>query len=140
MAGRGGQEEEDDAKFIKMIERVYGSGFRLELAMRVFGLTHVQDTRVGNAMMRGISGGEKRRLTTAESMVGGKVSSPSFRLPPTGPLPPNLSRVAKFALSCVRCAARGVQCVARHGPDDLVMVGDGRGANASTHMDGAGLM
>lgn len=56
-----------------MIERVYGSGFRLELAMRVFGLTHSQDTRVGNAMMRGISGGEKRRLTTAESMVGGKV-------------------------------------------------------------------
>eukprot|EP00884_Botryococcus_braunii_P019076 jgi/Botrbrau1/5852/Bobra.0366s0033.1 len=54
------------------MQNVYGSGFRLELAMRVFGLTHSQDTRVGSAMMRGISGGERRRLTTAESMVGGK--------------------------------------------------------------------
>ena len=38
--------------------------------MEVFGLTRVADTLVGDAMLRGISGGERRRVTTAEMLVG----------------------------------------------------------------------
>lgn len=40
------------------------------LVMKVTGMAHTADTMVGDAMHRGISGGEKRRATTAEVLVG----------------------------------------------------------------------
>lgn len=43
-----------------------------ELIMRVLGLEVCSETVVGNDMLRGISGGQKRRVTTAEMIVGPK--------------------------------------------------------------------
>eukprot|EP00898_Chlorokybus_atmophyticus_P004211 jgi/Chlat1/4791/Chrsp31S04779 len=40
--------------------------------MKIFGIDFVADTPVGNEMIRGISGGQKRRVTTAEMVVGPK--------------------------------------------------------------------
>jgi hypothetical protein len=41
-----------------------------EYMIQVFGLSAAGDTLVGDAMLRGVSGGEKRRVTAAEMMVG----------------------------------------------------------------------
>ncbi|KAJ8612589.1 hypothetical protein CTAYLR_009793 [Chrysophaeum taylorii] len=43
---------------------------RSQLVMRVFGIEHVQDTIIGNASLRGISGGQRRRVTLAEMLMG----------------------------------------------------------------------
>ena len=37
--------------------------------MRVLGLYHVRDSIVGDALLRGVSGGEKRRVSIAEKMA-----------------------------------------------------------------------
>ena len=39
-----------------------------EALMRIFGLEHARDTVVGDAALRGISGGEKKRVSLAEVM------------------------------------------------------------------------
>ena len=39
-----------------------------ESLMRIFGLEHARDTVVGDASLRGISGGEKKRVSLAEAM------------------------------------------------------------------------
>ena len=41
-----------------------------ELILRILGLEHAANTVVGNEMLRGISGGQKKRLTTGEIIVG----------------------------------------------------------------------
>ena len=41
-----------------------------EYILRVLGLDYVADTVVGGAMLRGISGGQKKRVTTGEMIVG----------------------------------------------------------------------
>lgn len=41
-----------------------------ELALKLLRLEHASGTVVGNAMLRGISGGERKRLTTGEIIVG----------------------------------------------------------------------
>jgi hypothetical protein len=46
------------------------SGVRVELVMKLMGLFHARGTLVGNEINRGISGGEKKRLTTAEQVGG----------------------------------------------------------------------
>ena len=39
-----------------------------EALMRIFGLEHARNTVVGDAALRGISGGEKKRVSIAEAM------------------------------------------------------------------------
>ena len=41
-----------------------------EYALRVLGLDYIADTFVGGPMLRGVSGGQKKRLTTGEMLVG----------------------------------------------------------------------
>jgi ABC-type multidrug transport system ATPase subunit len=42
--------------------------------MQILGLTHRADTIVGNAMMRGVSGGEKKRVTVTFAVYGECIS------------------------------------------------------------------
>ena len=42
---------------------------RVELLLRVLGLTNCADTIVGNDVIRGVSGGEKRRVSIGEQLV-----------------------------------------------------------------------
>ena len=50
---------------------------KLEMLLRTMGLSRVADTKVGNALIRGISGGERKRVTSAEMLVGPKVCAPA---------------------------------------------------------------
>jgi len=40
--------------------------------MKALGVFHVRDTVVGNELLRGISGGQRKRVTIGEMMVGPK--------------------------------------------------------------------
>jgi hypothetical protein len=53
-------------------EAVQGKRFSVvaEYVLRVLGLDYIADTFVGGPMLRGISGGQKKRLTTGEMLVG----------------------------------------------------------------------
>jgi ABC-type multidrug transport system ATPase subunit len=37
--------------------------------LHVLNLTHAADTVIGDAMLRGVSGGERRRVTSGEMLV-----------------------------------------------------------------------
>lgn len=41
------------------------------VSMATFGITHTKNTRVGNDFVRGVSGGERKRVTIAEASLGG---------------------------------------------------------------------
>ena len=41
-----------------------------DVIMAVFGLSHTYDTRVGNDFIRGVSGGERKRVSIAEAALG----------------------------------------------------------------------
>lgn len=41
----------------------------VSVLMTVFGLTHAANTQVGDAAIRGISGGEKKRVSIAEALA-----------------------------------------------------------------------
>ncbi|DAZ97150.1 TPA: hypothetical protein N0F65_004764 [Lagenidium giganteum] len=47
----------------------------VDLVLRQLGLTHCQDTVVGDAMLRGVSGGERKRVTTGEMEFGMKYAT-----------------------------------------------------------------
>ena len=57
----------------RLPDRLPNSAIRLrvKIVMKLLGLSHVADTVVGDAMTRGISGGEKRRLGFGLEMVAG---------------------------------------------------------------------
>jgi ABC-type multidrug transport system ATPase subunit/ABC-type multidrug transport system permease subunit len=55
-----------DAEMPLIIKRL-----RAELAMKMLGIAHVADSVVGDGNIRGISGGEKRRLSIALEIVAG---------------------------------------------------------------------
>lgn len=41
-----------------------------DVVMTVFGLSHTIDTKVGNDFIRGVSGGERKRVSIAEACLG----------------------------------------------------------------------
>ena len=47
------------------------SRFMRDVIMAVFGISHTINTRVGNAFVRGVSGGERKRVTIAEAALSG---------------------------------------------------------------------
>lgn len=47
---------------------------REDIVLQLMGLTHVKDTVVGDALLRGVSGGEKRRVSIAIELVKGSVT------------------------------------------------------------------
>ena len=42
-----------------------------DVIMATFGISHTKDTRVGNDFIRGVSGGERKRVTIAEAALSG---------------------------------------------------------------------
>ena len=51
---------------IKTVTREVFSKHLAEVMMRIFGLTHTRNTKVGNDTVRGVSGGERKRVSIAE--------------------------------------------------------------------------
>ncbi|KAG0601370.1 hypothetical protein M758_11G105200 [Ceratodon purpureus] len=51
-------------------DEIGGVNLPLELTLHLLGLRGVSDTIVGNAAVRGVSGGERHRVTTAEMVSG----------------------------------------------------------------------
>ena len=49
-------------EFVKFVARV---------VMAVVGLSHTYNTKVGNDFIRGVSGGERKRVSIAEMMLAG---------------------------------------------------------------------
>ena len=41
------------------------------VVMTIFGLSHTRNTKVGNDFIRGVSGGERKRVSIAEMMLAG---------------------------------------------------------------------
>ncbi|KXZ49969.1 hypothetical protein GPECTOR_18g126 [Gonium pectorale] len=63
----------DDADLEAMVQLARGPHADLlivEIFARMLGIDHVMDTAVGNEMLKGISGGQKRRVTCGEMAVG----------------------------------------------------------------------
>ncbi|KAI9919868.1 hypothetical protein PsorP6_015825 [Peronosclerospora sorghi] len=48
------------------------AALRTELFLHILGLENCADTVVGNALLRGVSGGERKRVTVGEVLVGGQ--------------------------------------------------------------------
>ena len=54
--------------------QVWRTEVRLEILLRTLGLSNAADTLIGDAVVRGVSGGERKRVTSAEMLVGPKAS------------------------------------------------------------------
>ena len=69
----GLQDDTDEAEFESLLEEISGTGVKTEIIIRLLGIQNCVDTVVGNAYLRGVSGGERKRVTSAEMLVGPKV-------------------------------------------------------------------
>jgi ATP-binding cassette subfamily G (WHITE) protein 2 (PDR) len=56
---------------VKGISRSDFSKHIAEVSMNLFGLTHTRNTKVGNDFVRGVSGGERKRVSIAEMALAG---------------------------------------------------------------------
>ena len=54
---------------VRMNDKGTSMNGKVGLTLEGLGLTHVQDTFVGNEQIRGVSGGQRRRVTLGEMMV-----------------------------------------------------------------------
>jgi ABC-type multidrug transport system ATPase subunit len=59
-----------DEEFAAAMSEVVGKRLAPYITIRIMGLAHTAQTQVGSSEVRGISGGERKRLTTAEILVG----------------------------------------------------------------------
>lgn len=57
----------------KSVPRKAYSKHMAEVAMAVFGLTHTRNTKVGDEYIRGVSGGERKRVSIAELALAGSM-------------------------------------------------------------------
>lgn len=57
-------------RFPGVTRRQYAEHMR-DVIMAVFGLSHTVNTKVGNDFVRGVSGGERKRVSIAEAALGG---------------------------------------------------------------------
>ena len=60
----------DEQAFLELLEKAVLSGAKPFIILNILGLGNVLDTFVGDENLRGVSGGEKKRVTSAEVMVG----------------------------------------------------------------------
>jgi ATP-binding cassette subfamily G (WHITE) protein 2 (PDR) len=56
---------------MKGMSRVEFSKHVTEVVMAVFDLSHAHNTKVGDDFVRGVSGGERKRVSIAEMVVAG---------------------------------------------------------------------
>ncbi|KAL3233195.1 Uncharacterized protein RNJ44_05111 [Nakaseomyces bracarensis] len=56
---------------IKGVDRESWAKHLTEVAMATFGLSHTRNTKVGNDLVRGVSGGERKRVSIAEVSICG---------------------------------------------------------------------
>ncbi|KAF4956487.1 hypothetical protein FSARC_11549 [Fusarium sarcochroum] len=56
---------------IRGMSRQEFSGYISRVVMATYGLTHAADTKVGNDFIRGVSGGERKRVSIAEMTLSG---------------------------------------------------------------------
>lgn len=59
-----------DSQFDALVDTVAGTPVKVDVVMKMMGLWHTRNTVVGNELLRGVSGGERHRITTAEMLVG----------------------------------------------------------------------
>lgn len=60
-----------DLVFENLLHELNSSGtVVVDYVLKLMGIDGCQDTVVGDAMLRGVSGGQKKRVTTAEMLVG----------------------------------------------------------------------
>ena len=59
----------------ELIKKLDDSSFMVNFVLENLGLAHITDTFVGNSDIRGVSGGQRRRVTTGEMML---FYSPAF--------------------------------------------------------------
>ncbi|OAE18414.1 hypothetical protein AXG93_3426s1070 [Marchantia polymorpha subsp. ruderalis] len=64
------QESAKNSEAVKIVKELGGADLPLELILHLLGLRAVADSAVGSATVRGVSGGERHRVTTAEMVVG----------------------------------------------------------------------
>lgn len=62
-----------DGDFEQLVEDVWGTNVKVEVLLRILGLSGCRNTVVGGPLLRGVSGGEKKRVTSAEHLVEPKV-------------------------------------------------------------------
>jgi ABC-type multidrug transport system ATPase subunit len=63
-------EAQAKAEFIELFRDAVLYQLKTYVTLHLLGLSHVADTFVGNESLRGVSGGERKRVTSAEVLVG----------------------------------------------------------------------
>lgn len=56
---------------VREISRKENARYLTQVVMAIFGLSHTYNTKVGNDYVRGVSGGERKRVSIAEMTLAG---------------------------------------------------------------------
>jgi ABC-type multidrug transport system ATPase subunit len=65
-----GDDAQAKAEFLELFRETVLYRLKTYVTLHMLGLSHVADTFVGNESLRGVSGGERKRVTSAEVLVG----------------------------------------------------------------------